>query len=215
MAWYKDKVNQNIDVTQAVRDAGKLGEAIAYAAQGVKGYADTLYNKKRAKIGDSQKAADLAMRKYTADKGYAGKVDSARINAASSDRSNAAMLKAHNIDFNKERYKTDGAYKKAIDAKLLEIKKQKIATQGNVKVANINAGSKRYVADVGNMNSRINAAAKLKAAKINAQKAATKAQAKARVKLNDDMSAADVVKALRKKKGQKVDDFEVEMQWRS
>ena len=225
MAWYTDKAKQNIDATTAIRNAGKLGEAIAYVAQGVKGYSDTLYGKKRAKIEDAQKAATNATKKYVADKGYAGRVDSAKISASASDRRNAASLKVAGINFSREKYKSDMAYKKAIDQEMLRNKGRAITAGAQVKAASISAGAKKYTADVSRENNKRTTYTALQTTKMRtgtqreiarqyAKSAAAKAQAKAkkaRLNLKDDMSADDVVKVLRKHKRAKVDDFELEM----
>ena len=217
MAWYTDKVKDNIDVTQAVRDAGKLGEAIAYAAQGVKGYADTIHAKKREKVVDSQKAAANATKRYVANKGYAGKVDSARIRASASDRRNAASIKVAGINFNREKYKSDSAYKKAIDQEVLRNKGKKITAGAKVKAASISAGAKRYSADVTRENNKRTTSTALETTKLrtktqldvaakNAENAKAKAAAKqtkakaAKLDLSADAPDEEILMKLHSKK---------------
>jgi len=226
--WYKDRVIDNLDPTQAIRDAGKVGEAVALMAGGVKNYADTIHAKKREKIADAQKASANATKRYVADKGYAGKVDSARIRARASDRRNAASIKVAGINFNREKYKSDSAYKKAVDQEMLRNKGKAITAGARVKAASISAGAKKYSADVSSENNKrttstsmattkLRTKTQLQVADKNAENAKVRAAAKltkqkvAKLDLSPDMSDEDIITKLgSKKKRANIDDTTIE-----
>jgi len=214
MAWYKDKVKDNIDVGQAVRDAGRMGEAVSFLGQGMKFYGDGKYNKKRAKIEDAQKDATLKMKKYTADKGYSGKVDSASINKSSSDNTNVSKEKVAGIKYDTEKYKSDSSYKEKIDKEILTNKGKLITAKAKVKSTNITASAKNRATTATSKNTKLSTKTQIEVANINATAKAKKAKRaqkkKDAVKLDLSGSDEDVLRRLKQnKKGNDIGDFEI------
>ena len=147
--WYKDRVRDHIDVNQAVRDAGKMSEAVATIAKIPKQMADEKYAKKQAKLKLNLENRKLTSAQDVANINAKGKTDTANISAGAKDRATLAGLKEHNIDFDRAKYTADSDYRKTMQGKLLDIKKQKIATGGTLGAASIRAGASRYSADRG------------------------------------------------------------------
>jgi hypothetical protein len=212
-----------MDPSQVIRDGAKLQEGLAIMADGVQKYFDKKEARKAAAAKMDLENRKLKTKRYVADKGYSGKVDSARIRAKASDRSNMALLKKAKIDFDAKRYVADKGYKKTIDGKYLDIQKQKIASSGTIKAAAIRADANKYKADRSVENNKRTTAATekqaeatVKAAKIRAATAAEKkrkaALKKSAAKLDLSGTNEDILKQLhnrRKKKSTDIGDMEI------
>lgn len=209
MSWYKDRLTDNMNPSQVINDAGKKWQGLALMAKGLEAYGDKKYAKKRAKITDAQKADTNSTKRYVADKNYAGKIGSAKITAGARDRATRASLKVAGIKFDATKYKTDGEYRKAIDAEMLKnkgksitarakVKAAAISSGGRVKAANITAGAKDRASKTQVEVANINAGARK-------QKTEKKTIKKAAAKL--DLSGTDEEILQRLKRRKKIKDI--------
>ncbi len=200
--WYKTTVKDNIDVGQAVRDAGKMGEAVSYLGNSIKNYGDDKYKKKRALVDDDHKRSDRQGRQNVANTNAKGKTDTASINKSSSDNANASKEKVAKIKFDSEKYKSDSSYKEKIDKERLTNKGKSI-TAGAKDRATVSTASNQKLSaktqiDVANINST--------AKTVKAKNTKIKKQA-ASLNLSEDMSLEDVKKQLNASK--KIVDFDI------
>jgi hypothetical protein len=212
--WYGDKVRDHIDVGQAVRDAGKMGEAVSFLGNTVKKHGDDKYNKKRALVEDEHKKAGRASKEKVAGINAKGKTDSASINKSSSDNANSSKEKVAGIKYDQEKYKSDSSYKEKIDKEILTNKGKSITAGAKIKSSQISAGASKYSADRGVDGKKVTASAKDRATKstaTNSQRssetqlkvaninAGAKVKRKVKPKLKSDMSYKEVEVQLKKK----------------
>ena len=126
MSWYKTNAREQIDARLPLLAMDSL-------RKGIKDFGDGIYS---FAGGESD---PLKIAKINAD---------AKIKVSNND------IKIAGINFDRDRYKVDKEYKKAVDTAIINAKAKNKASNAKIAAANINAKAKKYFADVNERNSK-------------------------------------------------------------